>query len=384
MSTEPKGLAIISFWITFQATFKEKMKKNKKSKQNSIGDFMRFAMWSWGRSSFPGFLFFLKVGVRLLLAKRRKERKQKSTDGIIPTVIAISPTMRCNYNCKGCYSRDRISNNELSQSELDSLFSEASQLGVLSVVVTGGEPFLRDDTIELMEKHKRLLFIPITNGSKMTPKLAKRISKSGNIIQLVSIEGFKEHTDTRRKKGSYHTAVRAMKLLRDAGACFGFALTNTSENSKFLATDTFIDNMIELGCSLGYFTEYVPCGPHPKEDWVLSDEGRKHFRERVLDLRRRKPIVLVQFPQDEYGEENRCTAAGISSLHINSEGGIEPCPFINISLENIRKGGLKVACESPFLKSIRERDYLLKREKLACSLFEHYSELQKLAKEKRT
>jgi len=246
-------------------------------------------------------------------------------------------------------------------------------------VVTGGEPYLRSDTIELMEKHKKLLFVSITNGSKMTLELAERVSKSGNIIQLVSIEGLKKHTDNRRKKGSYRNAVLAIKLLRNAGACFGFAATNTSENSKFLSTDIFIDSMVELGCSIGYFTEYVPCGSNPKKDWVLSKEERKSFRKKVLDFRKRKPIVLVQFPQDEYGEENRCTAAGIASLHINSEGGIEPCPFINISLENIRSGGLKAACESPFLKAIREKDNLLQRKKLACSLFEHYSELEELA-----
>jgi MoaA/NifB/PqqE/SkfB family radical SAM enzyme len=357
------------------------MKKDKNFKQNGIGEFMRSAMWMWGRSSPLRMLFFLKLGVRLLLTKKLKEKKQKSIDGIIPAVIAVSPTMRCNYNCTGCYSRDRISNNELTTTELDSLYSEAEQLGVLSVVVTGGEPYLRDDTVELMEKHKKLLFIPITNGSKMTSESAKRISKSGNIIQLVSIEGLEEHTDNRRKKGSYETAVRAMKLLRNAGAFFGFAATNNSENSKFLGTDTFIDRMIELGCTLGYFTEYVPCGPHPENDWLLSEEERNFFRKKVLDFRKRKPIVLVQFPQDEYGEKNRCTAAGIASLHINSEGGIEPCPFIDISLENIRNGGLKAACESPFLKAIREKDGLLQREKLACSLFEHYSELKELAKE---
>lgn len=356
------------------------MNKSKKSRENGIGDFMRLAMWMWGRSSPSGILFFIRVGTRLLLAKRLRAKKQKMINGNIPAVIAISPTMRCNYNCRGCYSRDRTSNNELKTEELDSLFSEAADLGVLSVVVTGGEPFLRRDTIELMEKHKKLLFVPITNGSKMTPKLAKRISKSGNIIQLVSIEGREQHTDNRRKKGSHKTALRAMQLLRKTGACFGFAVTNTSENSEALGTDSFIDSMIELGCSIGYFTEYVPCGLHPKLDWVLSEEERNSFRKKVLDFRKRKPIVLVQFPQDEYGEQNRCTAAGIQSLHINSEGGIEPCPFINISLENIRNGGLKAACESPFLKAIRERDKLLKREKLACSLFEHYSELEKLAR----
>ena len=354
------------------------MKNNKKPKKNNIGDFMRTAMWMWARSNPLRLFFFLKVGSRLLFAKRKKTKKEKNIKGIIPSVIAISPTMRCNYNCTGCYSRDRISDNELSTQELDNLFTEAEELGVLSIVVTGGEPFLRNDTIELMEKHKKLLFVPITNGSKITAQLAKRISKSGNIIQLVSIEGVKEHTDNRRKEGAHETAIRAMKLLRDAGACFGFAATNTSENSGTLGTDTFIDNMIELGCTLGYFTEYVPCGGHPRIDWLLNEEERNYFREKVLNFRRRKPIVLIQFPQDEYGEENRCTAAGISSLHINSEGGIEPCPFINISLENIRDGGLITACESNFLKSIREKGNLLHREKLACSLFEHYSELKEL------
>ena len=348
------------------------MERKKESKQRTIGDFMRFAMWTWGRSNLSGMRFFFQVGLRLLLAKKRKAKNRKNIKGIIPAVIAISPTMRCNYHCTGCYSRERISDKELSALELDSLYSEAEKLGVLSIVVTGGEPYLREDTIELMEKHKKLLFIPITNGSKMTGELADRIAKSGNIIQLVSIEGFEEHTDNRRKKGSYKTASIAMELLRNAGACFGFAATNTSENSEFLGSDMFIDRMIELGCTLGYFTEYVPCGLHPQKNWLLTEEERNFFREKVLDFRRHKPIVLIQFPQDEYGEENRCTAAGIASLHINSEGGIEPCPFIDISLENIRNGGLKTALESPFLMEIRERENLLQREKLACSLFEHY------------
>ena len=356
------------------------MKQNKEFKQNRIGDSMRSAMWKWAHSNPRSMFFFLKIGARLLLAKRRKKKKQKHIKGNIPAVIAISPTMKCNYNCTGCYSRDRISNNELSKSELDTLLHEATELGVLAIVVTGGEPFLRKDLIELMEKHKRLLFIAITNGSKITLELAKRIAESGNIIQLVSIEGVKKHTDARRKEGAHRIAVRAMKLLRDAGACFGFAATNTAENSQFLGTEAFIDNMIEIGCTLGYFTEYVPCGLHPNKDWVLSETERISFRKKVLAFRKRKPIVLIQFPQDEYGEENRCTAAGIQSLHINSEGGIEPCPFINISIESIRDGGLKTACESPFLKAIREKENLLKRKKLACSLFEHYSELKKLEK----
>lgn len=137
--------------------------------------------------------------------------------------------------------------------------------------------------------------------------------------------------------------------------------------------------MVDLGCSVGFFAEYVPCDPNPRHDWILDEAARAAFRRRVLDLRRRKPIVLIQFPHDEYGKDNRCSAAGRASLHINSQGGVEPCPFVPISRESIREGGLIAACQSPFLRAIRENPTLLRRQRFACSLFEHRAELEALA-----
>jgi MoaA/NifB/PqqE/SkfB family radical SAM enzyme len=150
-------------------------------------------------------------------------------------------------------------------------------------------------------------------------------------------------------------------------------------NSNHLGTDAFIDQMMALGCAVGFFSEYVPCGPNPRSDWVLDEVSRAAFRKQVLDLRRRKPILLNQFPHDEYGVENRCSGAGRKSLHINSQGYVEPCPFVPMARENIRDGGLLAACESPFLKAIREQPTLLRRKRFGCSLFEHREELATLA-----
>ena len=88
--------------------------------------------------------------------------------------------------------------------------------------------------------------------------------------------------------------------------------------------------------------------------------------------------MLVQFPQDEYGEDDRCVAAGQMSLHINAQGDVEPCPFAPIARENIRRGGLIAACRSPFLRAIRENPTLLRRQRMACALFEHREELAEL------
>ncbi|HIC93153.1 MAG TPA: radical SAM protein [Anaerolineae bacterium] len=348
--------------------------------EGDIGELVKSGLWMWGRSNPKRMTFFLRIAWRLWRAERRRVRQERTIGTPIPTVLAISPTMRCNYNCQGCYSRTRSTTHELTSPELDAIFTEAEGLGVLAVVVTGGEPMLRGDMVDLMARHRGLLFVPITNGSLVSPNLASKIAESGNILTLVSVEGLFDYTDERRMPGAFEAAVRAMEHLNWAGACFGFSAMNTACNTEHLGSDKFVDEMIALGCSVGFFTEYVPCGPNPRRDWVLEEETRLAFRRRVLELRASKPIVLVQFPHDEYGQDGLCSAAGRRSLHISSEGDVEPCPFVPLSCENVRRGGLLSACRSPFLRAIREHPDLLRRQKFACSLFEHRAEVEKLLK----
>jgi MoaA/NifB/PqqE/SkfB family radical SAM enzyme len=339
------------------------------------------AVLRWAHFSPRRIVFLLRISWRHWLANRRRRRQQCQIDGSIPSVLAISPTMRCNYNCKACYSRGRPTDDELSTDELNRLFSEAEDLGIHSIVLTGGEPLLRDDILDLIAHHHRLLFFLITNGSLVTPEIARRIAQSGNIVLLVSIERFAIDTDELRQHGAHETAMHAFAHLRKAQAVFGFIATNTSANTFKLATDEFIDQMVTFGCIAGFFTEYVPCGPNPMPDWVLDEAARAEFRKRVLEFRRHKSIVLSQFPDDEYGRENRCSGAGWSSLHINSQGDVEPCPFVSVAHENIRHGGLIAACQSPFLRAIREQPKLLRRKRYACSLFEHRVQLDSLAQQ---
>ncbi len=308
-------------------------------------------------------------------------RRERAIGGAIPWVLALSPTMRCNYDCGGCYSRGRPTDNELSPDEIDELLTEAEELGVLSVILTGGEPLLVDGLLDTVSRHRRLLFVLITNGSLVTADVARRIAASGNTITLVSLEGFPCDTDARRREGAHDGALSALGRLRDSDVCAGFAATVMKSNIDHVGSDEFIDGMASAGCALGFLTEYIPCGPAPRPEWMLANGARDALRKRVLELRRESRIVLIQFPHDEYGEENHCTAAGWASFHISSRGDVEPCPFASISRDSIREGGLVAACRSRFLRAIRERPKLLSRERYACSLFEHRDELDALARE---
>lgn len=357
---------------------KQNIPGSTKRKAEGIGSLARQAYYLMGRKGLHGASLLIGAAIRLQRANRRRKYFAAKHNLVVPTVLVVSVTMVCNYDCLGCYSRGRSDSGELSKAELSSLFNEAQNMGLLASVLTGGEPLMRDDLLDIVEMHPQILFIMITNGSLMTPEKAAAIGRMQNLVVLVSIEGNRDFTDRRRGDGAHQAVLKAMAMLKESGAFFGFAATNNSQNSGYLGSPDFIDNMVALGCSVGLITEYVPCGQEPRSEWVLDAMQRKLFRQRILEMRSKKPIVLVQFPQDEYGEANICSGAGRVSLHINSQGGIEPCPFVPLSCDNIRQGGLMAALKSSFLASIRSRPNLLARDRLACSLYEHFSEVEAL------
>jgi MoaA/NifB/PqqE/SkfB family radical SAM enzyme len=344
-----------------------------------IGSLFRASLARWALERPRRLVSLLPAAWRLRRAEARRRGAMRRLGCPVPYVVAVSPTMHCNYDCGGCYSAGRSTEHELSAAELDTLFGECAGLGVPAILITGGEPLLLPYVPGLIERHRMLFFVLITNGSLVDPGVARRLTASGNVLTLVSIEGNRSDTDARRGAGAYAKAVGALGALRDAGALHGFAATVHASNAGYLGSDAFIDDMARLGCVTGYFTEYVPCEETPRPEWLLDVEARAAFRRRVLDLRRRRRIVLVQFPEDEYGSENICSAAGRYSLHIGSRGEVEPCPFVPISCENVRDGGLERAVRSAFLGAIRERPDLLRRDRLACALFEHRAEVEELA-----
>lgn len=188
------------------------------AKNQNIGSLIAASIYRWSISDISRIGFLIRILRVFTFSTLRRAYMKIVIKAKIPVVLATSPTMSCNYDCVGCYSRDRVSENELSTDELDKLYKEAENLGISTIVVTGGEPFLRDDSVKLAEKHKRLLFVIISNGSFISKELAERISRSGNVITLVSIEGFTADTDLRRKKGAYEVVLSAFDSLKKSNA----------------------------------------------------------------------------------------------------------------------------------------------------------------------
>jgi MoaA/NifB/PqqE/SkfB family radical SAM enzyme len=300
--------------------------------------------------------------------RRRRIRRRGSP---APVAIAISPTMRCNLSCAGCYAADYPREGEMTLKSIDGLLDSAEGLGVFTVVVTGGEPLLREGLLDLLIGHRRLAFLLITNGTLVEEDTARKIARSGNVVATVSVEGFREHTDGRRGAGAHDAALRAMDLLKEYGGVFGFSTTVTRSNWKTLSGGRFTDEMIQRGCTLGFHTEYVPIGSGADMADVLTDDERAEFRRRVLGLRRTRPLLLMHLPDDEYSVDGRCQGVAGGSVHINSQGFAEPCPFCHYASDSISDKSLEDIISSPFLAALRSSDAILRRTCIGCALVEN-------------
>jgi len=292
---------------------------------------------------------------QLLLGTNKRKAFMEEGGGFYPPgLYVISPSMKCNLNCFGCYAGSYKKGDELSFDEVDSVITQMKEMGIHFCVVSGGEPFFRKDLLDIFEKHNDVAFLVYTHGGLLDDALVGRLAELGNVLPCISIEGFEEDTDARRGKGHYKKVMRAMDMLKEAGVIFGFSCTATSRNFETITSDAYLDMLVEKGCSVGWFFSYVPIGREPNTELMPTPSQRDTLRHTVNHFRNTRPILLADFWND--GQiVGGCLAGGRKYFHVNSNGDIEPCVFCHFAVDNIRNTSIKAALMSPFFKTIRER-----------------------------
>ncbi len=291
----------------------------------------------------------------LLLFSKKKHEYTERVLGDWPMLMVISPTMRCNLKCIGCYSANYSQDDVISTEQFDRILTEAEELGIYFVVVSGGEPYMRRDLLDMMEKHNGMLFMTYTNSTIIyNKKLAPRLAEMGNVMPAISVEGFQAETDYRRGKGVYHKVVSTMEALRDAGVMFGFSATPMRHNNEVLVSDRFIDYYLEKGVFFGWYFNYVPIGRDPDPELMPTPQQRLHRYNRIREIRATRPILAADFWTDG-PLTHGCLSSGRTYFHINSFGGVEPCVFHQFSVDNILDKPLIEVLNSPYFRHMRQQ-----------------------------
>lgn len=317
----------------------------------------------------------------MLSVEKHKARLRKGK--VFPPFLYVSVINSCNLRCQGCWVDVSAKMQTISPEAMNKLVRESRKMGNSFFGIVGGEPFMHPQLFELLEPHKDCYFQIFTNGQFITEEVAKKLRRLGNVTPLISVEGNDIISDQRRGRAnvlskSLQGIQNCIKHKVFTGVCTSLCQTNIDD----LLTEKWIDRLIEMGVMYTWFHVYRPMGPAANPQLCLTLEQQLRARKFVVEMRRKKPILIVDAYFD--GEGNAlCPAATGITHHINPWGGIEPCPIIQFTRESIHSSAEDTRSlpdkimGSAFLTEFRQ---LASRTTRGCIVLERPDLLQALVK----
>ena len=177
-------------------------------------------------------------------------------------VVVWNCTRTCNLKCLHCYAgSDAQRYDQLSTDEAKEMIDDLSTFGAPVLLFSGGEPCMRNDLVELMRyaRNKGMRVVLSTNGTLITPELARQFAEVGLSYVGVSIDGNPSTHDTFRGiAGAFDRAMQGLANAQDAGIKVGLRMTLNKLN--FREVDSVFDLMRKRSINRACFYHLVYTG----------------------------------------------------------------------------------------------------------------------------
>ncbi len=298
-----------------------------------------------------------------------------------PYHVVWEVTTRCNLDCIHCYAGSVDSTQaELSTVEGKQLLDQIADVDKFRmIVITGGEPLLRKDIFELIEYASKLGFRIIfsTNGTLLTPGMAKDLARLGVVNFSISLDDFTAecHESIRRKPGSFQGAIDGLKAAAKTGVCLQVNFTAMKQNLAELPG--VIDLAESLKADIVMVFQAVP-PQGERESLELDEDEQLHLIQTIAEKQGKSRALLMPVCCPEYwpylaehrrfsltrGIRNKAFSgcgAGRGFAYVRCDGEVWPCNFIPVSAGNVREKSFSDIWEhSALLREYRGRPRKLK------------------------
>jgi len=314
---------------------------------------------------------------------------------LTPRLIAWEVTRRCNLKCSHCRaSAEKCAYpGELSTEECLSLVDQMTELGQPILILTGGEPLMREDIFDVAEYATKqgLRVVMAPNGTLVTPAIARHMREVGIHRISVSIDfpDAELHDQFRNVPGAFVGAMHGIQHAIDAGVEVQINSTITKLNVDRLA------GLLQLALDVGAVAFHpfflVPTGrgggladqeltPEDYErtlNWIY--EQQKSLGDRMFFkptdaphylrvLRQRGETGAIHPHQSrgktgsghgKYNSLSRGCLAGIGFMFISHVGDVQGCGYLTVKAGNVQEQPLiDIWHHSKLFQDLREFDKL--------------------------
>jgi len=279
-------------------------------------------------------------------------------------LVAWEVTRNCNLSCVHCRASADLGPHigELKTDACFKLLDEIADVGSPIVILTGGEPLLRNDIFDIArygtDKGLRMVMAP--NGTLITESMAKQMADAGIQRISISLDGASEEThDTfRGVKGAFEGALHGIRLAKEAGIEFQINTTITKKNLDQIPAIQQL--AVDLGAVAHHIFLLVPTG---RGKYIIDQEiTAQQYEEtlnwfydqrealplqlkatcaphyyRILRQRAKKDGKKVSFQTHGLDAVTRGCLGGTGFCFISHQGIVQPCGFLNLNCGDIKK-----------------------------------------------
>jgi AdoMet-dependent heme synthase len=299
--------------------------------------------------------------------------KATTSEKFIPLVVSWNLTRKCNLKCAHCYinATPKELTGELNTEESKRLIDQIAEVSRPLLILSGGEPLLRNDVYELIRygTEKGLRMGLGSNGGLVDAKSARKLKEAGVKTVSISIDSpiAHQHDEFRGVAGSWSKAVNAIKALRDNDVLVQVNTTLTQQNYNQI--DEIMSLVEDIGVENFHLFFLVPTGRGAK----MADISPSMYEEMITNTFAKtsrhklnvRPSCAPQFMRiaKDMGLDMRqwirgCIA-GLYYCRVYPNGDVTPCPYLPVKLGNVREQSFKqIWFNSPIFKALRNPDSL--------------------------
>jgi radical SAM protein with 4Fe4S-binding SPASM domain len=271
---------------------------------------------------------------------------------------------------------------DFSTQEAYRIIDDISSYAKPVVVLSGGEPLLREDVFDIAKygTEKGLRMCLASNGTLVNEEICKKIKESGIRIISLSLDGASEeiHDDFRKEKGAFAGTINAAQLFKKHGIEFLINSSFTKRNREEIPKVYKLAK--ELGATAWYMFMIVPTGRGEeimnelisKEDYEELLEWHYHMEKNEKDMLVRPTcaphyyrIVLQKSKEEGEKYEHRslkfstggakgCIAGQLIAL-IDVDGNVLPCSYFPKFAGNVKEKSFREIWErSDLFRELRD------------------------------
>ena len=210
-------------------------------------------------------------------------------------------TRRCNYRCKGCDVWRGQDVEELTTEEIKRGLDVLRELGVIEIVLSGGNPLLREDIDEIIEYASRFFVTTVyDNGSLAAEKIDALHNADFVAISIDSLDPGKNDS-TRGVKGAWKKAIEAVEKLHGEGIHVSVTPTISQFNLYEIVdfTNYFLKKGIPLWYSLYSYDSFGDANQlfrigKKNDEFVITDRrAMVRLSDFLIEMKKKNSNILI-------------------------------------------------------------------------------------------